>query len=386
MNDPPTYPSRSDALLGRKWAFLAFLTAASLVAAVVSSQTYLEMRDHGHEWWRLFLWQLGSWWFWALLAPWVLNSGKKLLRSTTRPRLWPLREGLKALLLLLLHFPLAATVFFLLQPFDPVETYTYAKSLQHAYWIWSRVDPFIFAMLIVAGYGIAAYRQARSAELRALRLKTALAEAKLEALRLQIQPHFLFNTLHSIAALVRQGSDEKALEMILGLSELLRAALEESPGHRVSLERELDLVDKYLELQKARFGDRLSVRWDIAEDCKEFPVPVFLLQPLVENAILHGLSKRRQPGHLTLTARLNEEALRFTVEDNGQGLPPHFSIDESSGVGLKNIRSRLVQLYCGDQPPESPFLRLRPREGGGTIAEISLPLEVASPDLGGPTQ
>ncbi|MCH9646686.1 MAG: sensor histidine kinase [Deltaproteobacteria bacterium] len=380
----PFQPKTAPEQKSLRWTLPVAFGVTVTVAAVFSSQTYLEMIDHGHDWWRLFLWQLGSWWFWALVASAVMKSGGRLLRPEERPRLWPLRETLKGVALTALHIPVVAVVFFALQPFEPVATYPLATSMLRAYITWSRIDPLIYFMLLVVGYGLAAYREAREAELRESQLQTALAEAELEALRLQIQPHFLFNTLNSIAALVRRQSNDRALEMILGLSELLRTALQGSSRQTVPLSEELRLVERYLDIQKARFSDRLQVLWQIEEDAKSFPVPVFILQPLVENAILHGLAKSKDPGSLTLSARRHGEFLTLRIEDDGEGLPTGFDLDSTSGVGLQNIRARLDQLYGPvSQKQENPqetqpkqlssWLTLHRRPEGGTVAQIFLP-------------
>jgi len=226
----------------------------------------------------------------------------------------------------------------------------------------------------VMGYGFEGYREARRAELRESRLETELARAQLETLRVQIQPHFLFNTLGSIAALVRRQRNAQALEMLVGLSDFLRATLERSERPWVPLREELDVLSLYVDLQRVRFADRLRVEIDAEEGTLEQPVPTLILQPLVENAIRHGIAPRAAPGTITVQAHLDAERLHLSVADDGAGLPEGFDAARDAGIGLGNVRSRLEQLEG------VASFEIKPREGGGTVARVELPteLEVAS--------
>lgn len=353
-----------------KWVLPMASVAALMTALLVSSQIQLSMMDHGHSWWRLFLWQLSGWGFWAFAARHLLESGHRLQRPDSRPPSWLARETATVCALVLLHVPLVAAVFTFLQPFTPVDDYTFSLSLLREFRSWVQVDLLIYAAGVAIGYGLASSREARRAELRESRLETELARAQLEALRLRIQPHFLFNTLHSIAVLVRRQKNDRALEMILGLSDLLRATLELSRESVVPLREELDFARLYLDLQGTRFADRLTVGYDIAEECLDQSVPPLILQPLIENAIRHGISGRAAPGRIELRAHLVDDRLHLAVTDDGVGLPEDFELERDVGVGLGNTRSRIRRLY-GDQAT----LLVRPRERGGTIASITLPAE-----------
>lgn len=365
----------SDDEIPVRWVLSGAATAALVAALLVSSQIQLSMFDHGHDWWRLFAWQLVGWGYWCAFAPWLLRTGSRLLRPQSRRPWWWLRQTAAAVGLTLLHLPLVAGAFTLLQPYIPVDTYSFPEGLMRSFRSWFHIDLLIYSMGLVLGYGLAGYRRARQAELRESQLETELARAQLEALRLQIQPHFLFNTLNSIAALVRRKSNDSALEMIFGLSDLLRSTLERSEHSTVPLAEELDFVKRYVELQRARFADRLQVDYDIGEDCAEQLVPSFLLQPLVENAIRHGIGKRAAPGQIEIRARIEQDRLRLTVSDDGVGLPDGFSLDDE-GVGLTNTRSRIHQLY-GDRGS----LALRRRTDGGVIVGVELPADRPAEDL-----
>ncbi len=363
-------PRAPDKSLPLKWILLATCGVAFLAALLVSSQIQLSMIDHGHDWWRIFAWQLVGWGFWVPVAPWLMHVGARLSRSHLRSSLWWLREVTTALGLTLLHLPLAAGAFTLLQPYLPVDRYTFFESLFRSFISWFHIDLLMYCMGLAVGYGLGGYRRARASELRESQLETELARAQLETLRLQIQPHFLFNTLHSIAALVRRKSNDRALDMVIGLSELLRSTLDRSERSRVPLSEDLDFVRRYIELQRARFADRLSVSYDVAENCLDLPVPNFLLQPLVENAIRHGIARRAAPGHLAIRARLEGDYLRIEVTDNGVGLPETFESTEHQGLGLNNTRSRLLQLYG-----ERASLAVRSRSAGGVAAIVTIPTE-----------
>lgn len=351
----------------RRWIHVTILAGAMAGAILVSGQIQLSMLDHGHATWRILLWQIIRFGYWAAVAPWILRAGARLLRRQTRPPFWWLREGFRAAALAILRLPIEASVFFVLQPLEPVSQYTFVQSFLRGI-PGLQTDFLAYGIILALGYGLAGAREARDADLRQSRLETDLARAQLATLRLQIQPHFLFNTLHSIAAQIRRQRNPQALAMVLGLSDLLRSTLDGSDRSFWPLEREMDIVEKYVELQRTRFADRLSVRYTVAEPCLAAEVPTLVLQPLVENAIRHGIAPRVSPGQLEIGARFDGEALILEVIDNGVGLDSDFDPVAQSGVGLANIRSRLERLFgsCAE-------LTLDRRPSGGTRAQITLP-------------
>ena len=202
-------------------------------------------------------------------------------------------------------------------------------------------------------------------ELRATQLENQLAQAKLSALTMQLHPHFLFNTLNAIVVLVRQHRVEEADEMLTNLSELLRQTLAGWDTQEVPLRREVELINLYLDIQRVRFQDRLTVETNLSPATLNALVPSLLLQPLVENAIRHGVSKSSAPVRIELKSRLRDSTLELQVCDNGPGLSGEGSGD---GVGLSNTRARLQQLYG-----ERQSLLLAGLAGGGTIATVWLP-------------
>jgi two-component sensor histidine kinase len=195
-------------------------------------------------------------------------------------------------------------------------------------------------------------------------LQGRLDQARLQALRLQLQPHFLFNTLNTITALVHR-DPPSAERMVTGLSELLRVSLGNAE-QEVRLDRELEVLRHYLDIQLVRFSDRLSVRFDIDPAARDAMVPSLLLQPLVENAIKHGISPRVAAGHLHISVRRHNEKLSLEVGDDGVGTRGSQPLAE--GVGLGNARARLASLYG-----EQHRLEAGPRPGGGFTVKIEIP-------------
>jgi two-component system, LytTR family, sensor kinase len=213
------------------------------------------------------------------------------------------------------------------------------------------------------GLSYAAAHAARSRQL--LELRGELSKAQLMALRMQLNPHFFFNTLHTIGALVRDGSYRGAVEMIEKLGDVLRRVLRTDPDPEVPLRDEIEFLRGYLEIEQVRFGDRLQVAWQLDPRSESLPVPQLILQPLVENALRHGLSRRARAGSLTISSLVQDERLELVVADDGEGLAADLADRSSGGVGLTNVRARLCQMY-GDRAQ----LSLAPSEAGGVTARI----------------
>lgn len=213
------------------------------------------------------------------------------------------------------------------------------------------------------------HRKARDAELATYRLETALAHAQLEALKMQLHPHFLFNTLHAIGVLVRKGDSAGSLRMLTGLADLLRLALENDGHQLVSLKQELDFLGRYLAIEQIRFHDRLDVRLDPAPEVLDALVPNLILQPLVENAIRHGIAPRAAGGRIEVRALAERGALVVTVRDDGVGLPDGFCAAGCGGVGLRNVTARLANLYPGEH-----VFDIAAAPGGGVAVRLRIPL------------
>ncbi len=221
----------------------------------------------------------------------------------------------------------------------------------------------IYLAIISIAHAVYFYRGSQEREKRTLGLEASLAKARLEALRMQLQPHFLFNSLNAIAELVHT-KPEAADEMLVALSGLLRMALDTSGEQEWPLTRELEFMDRYLAIERVRLAERLKVEVDVQPETRAALVPVFLLQPIVENAIRHGLEPETGVGVLVIRVWREAQRLFFSVVDNGPGLPTGGAVRE--GIGLANTRARLMELY-GDAG------RLRICNDRGAAVEISIP-------------
>jgi hypothetical protein len=219
------------------------------------------------------------------------------------------------------------------------------------------------------GVGYAVEYAHRTRELA--RLQAELSQAQLDALRMQLSPHFLFNALHTIAAIVREHDERQAVELIERLGDVLRHVLRRSNELETPLAGELEFLRKYLEIEQARFGDRLALTFAVDDDASDALVPQLILQPLVENALRHGLAPRAAPGRLSIAARRDGDALEVAVTDDGLGLRDGW--DDDDGLGLPNVRGRLSRMYGA-----AGRLALASPRGGGVVATITLPYHRAS--------
>jgi two-component system, LytTR family, sensor kinase len=201
-----------------------------------------------------------------------------------------------------------------------------------------------YTTIIGLSYALAYYRESQERALTAAHLETQLVEAQLRTLQAELHPHFLFNTLHAISTLVHTNPDA-ADRMISRLSDLLRITFDRSGAARISLQEEIEFLAKYLEIEQTRFQDRLAVVYDIDPDTLDAEVPSLILQPLVENAIKHGVSPRSGSGTVHITSRRDDDALWLEVRDNGVGLTGGARARLNDGVGLSNTRERLGCMY-----------------------------------------
>ncbi|HVF40426.1 MAG TPA: histidine kinase [Gemmatimonadaceae bacterium] len=225
--------------------------------------------------------------------------------------------------------------------------------------------------LAIALLGLALYLTSRR-ETAALQLRARLSEARLGALRGQLQPHFLFNVLNSIAMLARKGDNKAVVTTLTRLSDLLRLLLRDSPREEVPLRAELEFITHYLALEKTRFQDQLDIEIDMPDELMDSLVPTLILQPLVENALRHGVGAREGRGRIEIRATRSGDMLRIDVADNGPGLNAVARNGDNGGIGLPNSRERLAQLYHG-----SASLHVRDSETGGVVSTLTLPFAVS---------
>ena len=324
--------------------------------------------------WPALAWQvLGQWGPFIPLTPPLFAAGAALARRADRRRLPFLLACAGALLTAtFLHLTIRSLLWRAL-PIEGDAAERRARMSWAAAWLQEEVRGFPWQLLqYVAVLGVAVgLAERRAAEARAreeAELRRRLGEAQLEALRGRLQPHFLFNTLHAVGVVART-DPEACSRMLTLLGDLLRSALDERRGPLVPLRQELDLLGRYLDLQRIRFSDRLSVTVDVPADLMDAEVPDLSLQPLVENALRHGIERRAGAGTVRVEARRTGDALEVRVLDDGPG-PDGGGTRE--GIGLSNTRARIEALFGA-----AGALTLAPAEGGGTEALLRVPLRSA---------
>jgi signal transduction histidine kinase len=228
---------------------------------------------------------------------------------------------------------------------------------------------FLYFAVLGCVYAFGYYREVREREKQQARLAAQLAEARLSALRMQLHPHFLFNSLNAITVLVRDRNVEDASRMLELLSSVLRQVLQSHKRQEVTLSEELQFIEKYLAIEQVRFSDRLRIDWAIDPELSDALVPEFILQPLVENAIRHGVGKLAEQGRIEIAAAATNRDLVLSVKDNGPG----YASTSYGGVGLANTRDRLATLFG-----EAAKLEVINANGRGTVATVRFPLRRCS--------
>jgi signal transduction histidine kinase len=345
-----------------------------MIGLIDATQTVFPMRAQGmhHHWISLFFTQMIVWLPWALATPLVIQLGRRYPPSLTSPLpRWPLHFAAAALIGLVTAVWNAALER-LLDPWaDPRPPPAFIAQWLPKFYYGVLSSLLLYAFILTVDFVLQSRQRIARQETEAARLSDQLSRAQLEALRRQIEPHFMFNALNSIAGLVRDSRNDAAVEMIVALSDFLRHAAEDSTRPQVPLAQEVEHLLQYLQIQKARFAERLQVTLSIPPELLAMQVPSLILQPLVENAIKHGISKRVQGGQIQVAAARADGMLSLRVDNDGPGLPPDFETTRV-GIGISNLRNRLQILYgTGFQ------LLLRNRDAGGVQVSILLPLAEA---------
>ncbi len=351
----------------KRWLIIVGLWTA---VALISAFNWYYWRDMGKmgnpwSWYMLIIAKLSVWYIWALLTLAILWLGRRFgLNRLGWGRWFSAHLALsivcvgaymityEVIIVALLGRPMTSEV---MNHYMGVLFHQHLSYFYLAYWAIIGVD-----------YAISYYKKFRERELRAAELERRLTTAQLEALKAQLQPHFLFNTLNMISAYMH--SDVQAAEkMLTKLSDMLRLSLRQMQGQRITLKKEMELIRLYLEIQQARFRDRLEIRIDIDPSLLDALVPCLILQPLVENSIRHGVAPYSEHARVTISATRNNGSLEMRVADTGPGLPLNWTDNGENGIGLSNTRERLKQLY-GDR--QSFELRSRPSRGTEAIVRV----------------
>jgi two-component system LytT family sensor kinase len=310
-------------------------------------------------WGHLLVYSIGTAWIWALLTPVVLRLTRDAsLAAGSRTRS------------ALLYLAVAAGFFLASGILEWLLGMAMGMSTPKQFWVTllsECVDTRLLAYLaiITLGWSARYFALYRTRHLHASDLETRLAKTHLQVLKMQLQPHFLFNTLNAIAELVHTDPDA-ADQMITRLGRLLRLSLDHAGYQVVPLRQEADFLRVYIEIEQVRFQDRLQIVWDLASETLEAAVPTLLWQPVLENAIRHGVTPLAGRGRIVIASRREGDDLVLEIRDNGRGLPPDDAFRE--GVGLRNIRERVEQLYG-----RRARFNLFPALGGGTLAILRFP-------------
>ena len=361
------------------WKWLVAFGCWTLLALVFASQAYYfyAANGNGKSWSDVLLWSFGSWYMWAAMTPLVLALASRFRFERRKWRAALFVHLTACVLFSLAHLvlqistqafmgneflvqtPLRVSVVFVFTKLIHLELLTYIGivCISHVAFYFRRYHE----------------REAETHKLaaQALKLEAQLVRSQLQTLQMQLHPHFLFNTLNTISELIH--SDPKAADrMVARLGDLLRLALETQSAQEVSLKQELEFLEKYLDIERMRFHDRLTINMDVDPNSLDARLPNMILQPLVENAIKHGIS--RKPGASTIDINIKRDAdkLRVRIRDDGTGLPAGWqTTGVREGVGLRNTRQRLEQLYSSGHRFE-----LHDIAGGGVAAEMTIPYRV----------
>ena len=359
------------AVRSTRWRWIAAIWCAG--GLFDASQTVLIMHAEGrhHPWPPLFATELASWLPWALATPLVVALARR----------YPIVRGI-SVRTLSVHLTAFAAISVVAEAWSawlqvlfnpwgnrrwPTFIDTWSTTL-----IFQALTFFIaYALILTVTYVVDARESIARQTTETARLNEELSRAQLATLRRQMEPHFMYNTLNSIAGLVRDQRGDAAVSMIVGLSEFLRRASEDSHRSQVTLAEEVEYLQRYLDIQKARFGERLQVSVDIPTELLHAQVPNLLLQPLVENAIKHGIAKRVAGGTVRVAGRCQNGKLCLSVYNDGPNLFADFQATHT-GVGIGNLRTRLQILHGNDSG-----LQLRRADAGGVEVEVTLPFTEA---------
>jgi two-component system LytT family sensor kinase len=350
---------------------LTIFTIATLLGVLTGLQAYNYVAltsEHKQPFSVLLGLNLTYWWSWALLVPGVLWLARRYRFERHTWRRATVAHIVGVIVFTAAHVALATSARGVILTQLTERSFDWWMYFRDRFFLNFDWEMMTYWALVAFMNALDYHRESQERELTAAQLQTQLAEAQLEALQRQLHPHFLFNTLNTISALMHRDV-QAADEMLVQLSDLLRLTLDRVGTQQVPLKDEVDFLRKYLEIEQTRFGDRLQVNIDVDPEVLDAPVPNLVLQPLVENALRHGIGPRVGVGCIDVNARQVGGSLILTVRDNGVGVSPDKLNAFYSGVGLSNTRSRLENLY-GDRHRfefETPA-------GGGLVVTIVIPV------------
>jgi signal transduction histidine kinase len=358
-------------LAPRRWrAAVIAVALATLFGLIFASQHYVYLRARGQTASIDYLLaiHLARWYLWVALSPLIFAIARRWRLGDSRRAYRLAVQGVAAVGFALAHAVLSALVERAIGVITGPLPFTLTAHISALF----AGDILTYGGIVAVYHAIEYYHRYRQRELRASQLATRLAQAQLQMLRMQLHPHFLFNTLNTVSSLMHQDV-ESADAMLTELSELLRLALRGDAAQEVPLRQEVEFVQRYLGIMRIRFGNRLATSLEIDPAALDALVPTLMLQPLVENAVHHGAAKRLDGGRVEIRVERVNGDLRVRIIDDGPGLPPDWDEERNGGVGLRNTRARLRQLY-GD----SHRLDLANRPTGGVELTLTVPFRTAA--------
>lgn len=359
--------TRKTAVRSSPWVWIPAVWIAFSV--IHATEAVVSMKSEGmhHAWGRLFLSSSIEWLAWALATAPIMRLTKRFPPTSWRPvSTWFIHLGA----CLATNFTFAAWSAWLDALLDPYKRHPPRPSFVHLWLQYSfgsvLAAIIIYSVIVAVSIALESRRRLASQQLETARLNEQLSKAQLDAVRRQIEPHFLFNTLNSVSGLIRENRNDAAVMMIAGLSDFLRRLLADPTRQQVPLAEEMEFAQKYLDIQKVRFVDRLQLAIDVPTDLLVAQVPTLILQLMLENAIKHGISKRAQGGLVRISASRDNGTLTLSVYNDGPNLP--VTIPAPSGIGLTNMRTRLQGLYG-----EGFALDMRNQQPHGVEVSVSVP-------------
>jgi two-component system LytT family sensor kinase len=348
----------------RRWFKLVLYFAGWTLVAFIFAILLKSAMEENVGWRRVITSSLGQWYAWGALFPGIYWLARRFPLESPRLASRLSVHLAVAIFVAFLHPSLQAILVWIIRGFsDPLMLI--ASRLAHEAFSICTLGFVLYWVMLLASHTMHFQSRLRAQELRASRLEAQLAQAQLSALKMQLHPHFLFNTLHSISALLH-GDVEAADRMVARLGDFLRLTLENSESQEVTLEQELEFLRCYLEIEMTRFQDRLRVEFDIGPGTLDALTPNLILQPLVENAIRHGIAHRIEPGCVEIRSERRGDKLRIEVRDDGPGFASN-----TAGIGLTNTRARLERLYGSGY-----VLQLNNGTQNGAIVILEIPFRL----------
>ena len=328
----------------------------------------LSFAEYGTLSWSRIIPHVLPWYFWAFFTLPVVRHAQKYPAESLRTWRGITRHVATGVFLGALcgSFAAFAALAFGVDPGPSLPRYFISTII-----FWCLFGLIFYSLITAVGFVQIGQKRLREREVLASQLEARLVEAQLQGLRMQLQPHFLFNTLNTVAMYVRDGDAATSIRVLTRLSELLRRVLDTGQEQEVPLSMEIEHAERYLEIETVRFSDRLNVEFDVPPELHNALVPNLALQPLVENAIRHGIARRGDEGTIRVIAQQHDDDLMLQVYNDGPALPASWKMEEADGIGLRNTAMRLQHLYAGEG-------RLSVNNfNGGVISEIRIPLRFA---------